>query len=132
MSMRWLWAFAVLGLLNAALFLTAMWRDMERSRIPAPSALRVDGGMTANAWFMQRLADILGQRIEVALNPETTALGAAYHAGQAMGFYGDAEELGKAWRPARVFEPDMSETEREVRYGGWLDAVARVRSQGSL
>jgi glycerol kinase len=111
--------------------LTAMQRDMVRSRIPAPSALRVDGGMTANAWFMQRLADILGQRIAVALNPETTALGAAYHAGQAAGFFGDAGELEKAWAPARAFEPKMSETEREARYGGWLDAVARVRSQGA-
>ena len=83
-------------------------------------------------WFMQRLADILGQRVEVALNPETTALGAAYHAGQAAGFYGDAEELEKAWAPARVFEPRMSETEREARYGGWLEAVARVRSHGAV
>jgi glycerol kinase len=111
--------------------LTAMQRDMVRSRIPAPSTLRVDGGMTANAWFMQRLADILAQRVEVALNPETTALGAAYHAGQAAGFFGNAGELEKAWVPARAFEPKMSETEREARYGGWLDAVARVRSQGA-
>jgi glycerol kinase len=111
--------------------LTAMRRDMVRSRIPAPSALRVDGGMTANAWFMQRLADILGQRIEIALNPETTALGAAYHAGQAVGFFGDERELEKAWAAARAFEPKMSESEREARYGGWLDAVARVRSQGA-
>lgn len=111
--------------------LTAMRQDMVRSRIPAPSTLRVDGGMTANAWFMQRLADILGQRVEVALNPETTALGAAYHAGQSVGFFGDAGELEKAWAPARAFEPKMSETEREARYGGWLDAVARVRSQGA-
>ncbi len=103
---------------------------MAVSGIPTPSALRVDGGMTANAWLMQRLADILGQSVEVALNAETTALGAAYHAGQAAGFFGDAEELGKAWAPARVFEPNMSETEREARYGGWLEAVARVRSQG--
>ena len=111
--------------------LTAMRQDMAVSGIPAPSALRVDGGMTANAWFMQRLADILGQRIEVALNPETTALGAAYHAGQAVGFFGDVGELAKAWVPAREFEPKMSETEREARYGGWLEAVARVRSQGA-
>lgn len=111
--------------------LTAMQKDMVRSRIPAPSTLRVDGGMTANAWFMQRLADILCQRVEVALNPETTALGAAYHAGQAAGFFGDAGELEKVWVPARVFEPKMSETEREARYGGWLEAVARVRSQGA-
>jgi len=110
--------------------LTAMVRDMAVSGIPMPSALRVDGGMTPNAWLMQRLADILGQSVEVAATPETTALGAAYHAGQAVGFYGDAEELGKAWAPERVFAPKMSETEREARYGGWLDAVARVRSQG--
>ncbi|MEX1061349.1 MAG: glycerol kinase GlpK [Methyloceanibacter sp.] len=111
--------------------LTAMRQDIAVSGIPLPSALRVDGGMTANAWFMQRLADVLGQRIEVALNPETTALGAAYHAGQAVGFFGNAGELEKAWAPARAFEPKMSETEREARYGGWLDAVARVRSQGA-
>ena len=110
--------------------LTAMVRDMAVSGIPMPSALRVDGGMTPNAWLMQRLADILGQSVEVAATPETTALGAAYHAGQAVGFYGDAEELGNAWAPARMFAPKMSETEREARYGGWLEAVARVRSQG--
>ena len=81
---------------------------------------------------MQRLADILGQTVEVAATPEITALGAAYHAGQAAGFDGDAEELGKAWAPARVFAPKMRETEREARYGGWLEAVARVRSRGGL
>jgi glycerol kinase len=112
--------------------LSAMRLDLQRSRIPAPQALRVDGGMTANSWFLQRLADILGQRVELALNPETTALGAAYHAGQAVGFFGDAEELEKAWAPARAFEPEMSEAEREARYGGWLDAVARVKSQQTL
>jgi glycerol kinase len=111
--------------------LTAMQQDMAVSGIVSPSALRVDGGMTANVWLMQRLADILGRRIEVALNPETTALGAAYHAGQAIGFFGDAEALEKAWTPGRAFEPMMTEAEREGRYGGWLDAVARVRSNGA-
>jgi len=108
--------------------LTAMRRDMAVSGIDAPPSLRVDGGMTANAWFMQRLADILGDRVEVAHNPETTALGAAYHAGQAVGFFGDTAELAKAWTAGSAFEPKMSEAEREVRYGGWLEAVARVRS----
>jgi glycerol kinase len=110
--------------------LTAMRQDMAVSGIPAPSVLRVDGGMTANNWLMQRLADILCQRVEVAAIAETTALGAAYHAGQAVGFYGGADELEKAWAPAKAFEPDMIETEREERYGGWLEAVARVRSEG--
>ena len=87
--------------------------------------------MTVNAWFLQRLADILGERVEVARNAETTALGAAYHAGQATGFFGDAAALAKAWAPARAFEPIMTEAEREARYGGWLDAVDRVRSKGA-
>jgi glycerol kinase len=91
--------------------------------------LRVDGGMTENAWLMQRLADILGQRVEVALTPETTALGAAYHAGQAIGFFGNAHELEGAWLPSRVFEPQMPDTERDARYAGWLEAVARVGSR---
>ncbi len=111
--------------------LTAMRKDMTASGITAPSALRVDGGMTANAWFLQRLADVLGERVELAANPETTALGAAYHAGQAEGFFGDAGTLSKAWVPARAFEPVMTEAEREARYGGWLDAVARVRTDGA-
>jgi glycerol kinase len=105
-----------------------MGQDMAVSGIPMSSTLRVDGGMTANAWFLQRLADILGDRVEVALNPETTALGAAYHAGQAVGFFGNEAELAKAWTAGSAFEPKMSEAEREARYGGWLDAVARVRT----
>ena len=111
--------------------LSAMRKDMAASGIAAPSALRVDGGMTANSWFLQRLADILGESVELAANPETTALGAAYHAGQAVGFFGDAATLAKAWAPARTYEPVMTEAEREARYGGWLDAVARVRSERS-
>ena len=111
--------------------LSAMGRDMAASGIPAPSSLRVDGGMTANAWLMQRLADILGRRVEVAQNPETTALGAAYHAGQAAGLVASCEELGKGWRAARTFEPKMSETERQARYDGWLEAVARVKSEAA-
>jgi glycerol kinase len=106
----------------------AMRRDMEVSALPLAPVLRVDGGMTSNAWFLQRLADILGERVEVALYPETTALGAAYHAGQAIQFFGDASELEAMWRPGAAFEPIMSEAEREARYGGWHDAVGRVRS----
>jgi glycerol kinase len=110
--------------------LTAMGRDMVVSGIEAPHTLRVDGGMTGNVWFMQRLADILGQRVEIARTPETTALGAAYHAGQAAGLFGDMSAIEAAWVPARVFEPRMAATERDNRYGGWLEAVARVRSEG--
>jgi glycerol kinase len=108
--------------------LTAMRQDMAARGIEPTRALRVDGGMTANAWAMQRLADILGERVEVAAMPETTALGAAYHAGQAVGFYGDDAALARSWTPSRLFEPQMSGDEREARYAGWLEAVERVRS----
>jgi glycerol kinase len=108
--------------------LTAMRQDMAASGIEPAHVLRVDGGMTANDWAMQRLADILGERVEVAAMPETTALGAAYHAGQAVGFYGDDAALARTWTPSKIFEPQMGADEREARYAGWLEAVARVRS----
>jgi len=108
--------------------LGAMRQDMAASGIEHASALRVDGGMTANAWAMQRLADTLGETVEVAAIPETTALGAAYNAGQAVGFYGDDAALAETWTPAKVYEPAMGRAEREARYAGWLEAVARVRS----
>lgn len=109
--------------------LDAMRRDMAQSGIPGSESLRVDGGMTTNRWFLQRLADILGERVEVARHPETTALGAALLAGQATGFYGSQAELQQSWEPSCAYEPSMSEDERQDRYGGWLEAVAKVRSK---
>ncbi|HUU25525.1 MAG TPA: FGGY-family carbohydrate kinase, partial [Methyloceanibacter sp.] len=109
--------------------LSAMRHDMEMTGIDATGTLRVDGGMTANGWAMQRLADILGETFEVASIAETTSLGAAYFAGQAIGVYGDDAALAKAWTPKLVYEPAMSEAEREARYAGWLEAVERVRSR---
>jgi len=111
--------------------LDAMRQDMAVAGTDASNTLRVDGGMTANGWAMQRLADILGERVEVALLPETTSLGAAYFAGQAVGFYGDDDVLASAWTPAAVYEPMMGTEERENRYAGWLEAVDRVRSRRS-
>jgi glycerol kinase len=109
--------------------LEAMRRDMSESGILGSACLRVDGGMTANAWFLQRLADVLGERVEVAQHAETTALGAAYLAGQAAGLYGSQADLHRDWAPARVVEPEMTAAERDARYAGWLDAVAKVRSK---
>lgn len=108
--------------------LGAMREDMAGAGIGENDILRVDGGMTANGWAMQRLADILGECVEVAPIPETTSLGAAYFAGQAAGFYGDDAELARTWKPARRYEPQMAPSEREARYAGWLEAIARVRS----
>jgi len=109
--------------------LTAMRSDMADSGIGKSDILRVDGGMTVNGWAMQRLADILGEPVEVAPLSETTALGAAYFAGQAVGLYGDDAALARTWEPSRRFEPKMDEAVREARYAGWLEAVDRVRTK---
>lgn len=92
-------------------------------------SLRVDGGMVANDWLMQRLADLLGVAVERPVVAETTALGAAYLAGLGSGFFGGLEGIAAAWRGAGRFEPRMSEAERDRRYAGWRDAVGRTRSE---
>jgi len=94
--------------------------------------IRVDGGMVANDWMLQRLADTLGVAVERPRTAETTALGAAYLAGLADGFFAGGTDplaaLAEAWHCARRFEPAMSESDRAAAYAGWQDAVARVRS----
>ena len=92
-------------------------------------ALRVDGGAAANDFLMQFQADILGTPVQRPAITETTALGAAYLAGLASGFWGSSEEIAGQWRVERVFEPRMSADERESRYAAWSDAVARVRGR---
>jgi glycerol kinase len=89
--------------------------------------LRVDGGATANNFLMQFQADILGCPIVRPADIETTALGAAYLAGLATGFYKSVEELARFWKSERVFEPNMPEARRHELLAGWRDAVARCR-----
>jgi glycerol kinase len=89
--------------------------------------LRVDGGATANNFLMQFQADILNCPIVRPADIETTALGAAYLAGLATGFFKSASEVQKFWRAERIFEPRMSEDQRETLLAGWRDAVARCR-----
>jgi glycerol kinase len=93
-----------------------------------PSAVRVDGGMVANDWVCQFLADILDLPVERPAITETTALGAAGLAGLAVGLYPSLDALAGAWRCARRFEPQMSATERARLYAGWLNAIRRVRA----
>jgi glycerol kinase len=93
-----------------------------------PSALRVDGGMVANDWLCQFLADMLDRPVERPVVTETTALGAACLAGLEVGLYPSLEALAGTWRCARRFEPAMAPTERARLYGGWLGAVRRVRA----
>ena len=93
-----------------------------------PSALRVDGGMVANNWLLQFLADILGCAVERPQVTETTALGAAYLAGLSSGVFDGLPGIAGLWQSEARFEPKMDESERQARYDAWRDAVRRVRS----
>ncbi len=91
------------------------------------TVIRVDGGMTASDWTMQFLADILPAPVDRPACRETTALGAAYLAGMDAGLYPDHAAFAAAWSAERRFEPRMATAERERKYRGWQDAVARTR-----
>ncbi len=88
--------------------------------------LRVDGGMTANELLMQFQADVLGVPVIRPAVTETTALGAAYAAGLAVGFWSDLDELRERWSEDKRWEPQMSDQEREAGYAGWNRAVERA------
>ena len=88
--------------------------------------MRVDGGITANALCMQMQADIMGIDITRPLITETTALGAAYAAGLAVGFWKDTDELKKQWKQSRRWNPTSSSEERAVGYAGWKKAIERT------
>ncbi len=85
--------------------------------------LRVDGGAVMNAFLMQFQSDILNVPVERTLINETTALGAAYLAGLAVGFWSDRSEISQNWQIARTFNPGMEEKVRESLYNGWKKAV---------
>ena len=88
--------------------------------------LRVDGGATANDFLMQFQADILGVSVVRPAYPETTALGAAFLAGLATGFWSGTQELESFWRVDRRFEPSMPDSRRQALYEGWQAAVGRA------
>jgi glycerol kinase len=92
--------------------------------------LRVDGGGSANDFLMQFQADILGKRIVRPSDLETTAVGAAYLAGLATGYFQSLDQVEKFWTAERVFEPRMSQDRRDELYAGWKKAIARCRYRG--
>lgn len=95
-----------------------------------PTALRVDGGMVANDWLCQFLADMLGVAVERPKVIETTALGAAYLAGLAVGVYAGLDAVAYGWNCERRFEPKVSPARRDALYAGWQQAVRRVLAKG--
>jgi glycerol kinase len=94
----------------------------------AETVVRVDGGMAASDWTMQRLADILHAPVDRPTVLETTALGAAYLAGLQSGFYPAPAEFAKLWKLDRRFEPGLAKDERTQRVAAWHDAVRRTLS----
>jgi len=90
--------------------------------------LRVDGGAVVNNLLMQFQADILGVAVQRPKVAETTALGAAYLAGLAVGFWSSPQEVAEQWAIDRTFEPQMSSDQRNTLYAGWKRAVERSRN----
>lgn len=88
--------------------------------------LKVDGGAVANNFLMQFQSDILGVPVARPVVAETTALGAAYLAGLAVGYWKDKAEIAAKWALNKKFEPEMAEEDRDALYKGWKKAVGRA------
>ncbi|MFN2353695.1 MAG: glycerol kinase GlpK [Desulfopila sp.] len=99
-------------------------RDWQQST--ENTVLRVDGGMVANNWTMQFLADILDAPVDRPMVLETTAVGAAYLAGLRQGIFAEPENFATTWRLDRQFLPTLSKEVQERKYAGWKDAVRRT------
>jgi glycerol kinase len=99
---------------------------MQRDGAQPLESIRIDGGMAANDWFCQFLADILQARVERPAELETTALGAAFLAGLATGVWPHLDSLAAQWSTASAFEPAMSSARRAALIAGWQRALART------
>jgi glycerol kinase len=106
--------------------LEAMQRDWKG--YDGETVLRVDGGMVASDWTMQRLSDLLDAPVDRPTILETTALGAAWLAGSRAGIWPDKAGFAKAWARDCRFEPKMDEKTRSTKIKGWKDAVKRTLS----
>lgn len=95
---------------------------------PMPSVLRADGTIAKSDFLLQFQADILGIPVERPIFTNTAALGAAYLAGLAVGYWSTVEEVVASWKRERYFEPRLSEERREELYYGWQRAVKQVKS----
>jgi glycerol kinase len=100
---------------------------MERETGVRMHELRVDGGAVANDLLMRIQADVLQRPVVRSATAETTALGAAYLAGLAVGFWRDEAEIAKIWRNGGTFEPRMPASRRDALVAGWRRAVERAK-----
>ena len=100
----------------------ADWPEAKAAEV----VLRVDGGMVASDWTMQRLADLLDAPVDRPVIQETTALGAAYLAGLHAGVYPEPGQFADHWRLERRFTPAMDEGLRMRKLAGWANAMKGV------
>ena len=108
--------------------LEAMHADWDGADHATSATLRVDGGMSASDWAMQFLSDILGAPVDRPEMLETTALGAAWLAGQRAGIYPDMAGFSDSWALEQQFTPAMEDATRTRLYDGWKRAVAAVQT----
>jgi glycerol kinase len=113
---------------SIALQLADVLEAMQRDAAQPLTELRVDGGAARNDLLMQFQADVMGVPVVRPEVTETTALGAAYLAGLATGFWADTDELARLWRVERRFEPSMKAAERDATLQHWRRAVERSRN----
>jgi glycerol kinase len=124
-------AYARAGHIARAVLEATAWQtrevlDAANAAAAAPlRELKVDGGMTHNELLMQFQADVLGVPVVRPEVTETTALGAAFAAGLAVGFWSDEADLRERWRAERRWQPQMPEREREREFSQWRKAVTR-------
>ncbi len=109
--------------------LDAMRADWQGA---SQTVLRVDGGMVASDWMLQRLADILDAPVDRPVVLETTALGAAWLAGLGAHVWPDREGFAQSWQRQQRFEPTMNRDVRKGLVAGWRDAVSRTRTSADI
>jgi len=101
---------------------------MKADGATKPSALRIDGGMSQNAWFAQLLADVLDTPVERPASHETTALGAAALAGIGAGLYASANDFARRWQSGARWQPRLPAERRDAMLNGWHAALAHALS----
>jgi glycerol kinase len=122
-------AHIVRAALEAISFQSADVARAMQEDLGAPiTELRVDGGACANNLLMQHQADVLGVPVLRGKTLETTALGAAFLAGLAVGFWKSRDDVRQAWKLDRQFDPQWSQDQREAALAGWADAVRRTKT----
>ena len=112
---------------SIAFQVTDVVRAMESDTQRDFGALKADGGAASNDMLMQFQADLLGVPVERPEFVETTALGAAYLAGLACGFWASTDEIARLKQPGQIFTPNMDRAHAGARYAKWQDAVQRSR-----